>query len=171
MSRLSVALFAVAFAVLSPLVANAAGEQRMLIRYAHQLNDDPEVMRLSGMYGQLSESNIVFSLCSKEWVLTPPQKEYLETRFDSVSREYLNAYIDAYTKRVGGDMPPSQEMVDTFAEALRDQQKKKVDNMAMEIRKKGCRSNRVYRSLANFEKMRQLDTKPKAVVKPTILKE
>lgn len=157
--------------MLSPLAVNAAGEQRVLIRYAHQLNDDPEVMRLSAIYRQLSESNVVFTLCAKEWVLTPPQKEYLETRFDSVSREYMNAYINAYTQRVGGDMPPSQEMVDNFAAALREQQKKAVDNMAAEIRKKSCRSNKVYRSLENFEKLRQIDSKPKAAAKPTLLKE
>ncbi len=125
--------------VLSPWAAMAAQQAQprgVVIRHAKQLQTDKTVHGLQGTYAALSDANVIYSECGKQFAITEDQKAYLAKKFSEVSNAYLQAYQDAYSAQV--QSPPTQKFLDEVVTLIKNEQQAAVNETAKIIQKTGC---------------------------------
>lgn len=124
----------------------------VLVRSVEQLSANATVRNIQPAYRAAAGANVVFEQCAKEYQLRPEQQTFRTQLFDTVSREYVQAYHDAYVGIV--NYPPPQTMVDSYTKIIAAEQQLAVHDTADIIAKRGCGDASLRGLVAYVEKLR-----------------
>lgn len=134
------------------LLCGSMAHAAVLVRSAEQLSANATVRNIQPIYRAVAGANVVFEQCGEAYGLRAEQQTFRTQLFASVSREYLQAYHDAYAGVVG--YPPPQTMVDSYTKIIAAEQQLAVNDTADIVAKRGC-SDASLRSLVDYvEKLR-----------------
>ena len=133
-----------------------AAEAVVAVRAPEQLSEHPNVRKFVGPYRRFTSANVLFARCGVEWQVTDEQRAYLNHRFETTSRGYLQAYVDAYTERLRGHAPP-QDFIDGFTAIILGVQQKEVKKMTAAIDQVGCADKKLRPMYEYIESLRLND--------------
>ena len=146
-------------AILSVLcgLAIPSAQAAQKVHSSLDLTTDPKVTELEPDFILASRSNVVFAHCNHYWVITPEQVEFQKIAFQRISANYMQAFYDAYIKRVG--TPPGSAVVNNYTKYIYAKQDKAQKEISEVIGKRfnGCENGKVVRVLKFIEKMRYAD--------------
>jgi len=134
--------------VFASLLASSSAQAAVLVRGASDLTKDAKVANLVDAFRALSAANVVYDQCKDTYNFTPEQIAFERAAFTDVSKQYVQAFHDAYTARVGG-YEPDQAMVNDYVHYATEQQRAAVTQTTQMIQQKGCSTSPVY-AIANY---------------------
>lgn len=121
------------------------------------LTTDKKVTEIEPNFVLASRSNVVFAHCTHYWVITPEQAAFQKVAFQRISDSYMQAFYDAYLKRVGS--PPNSAVTNNYTKYVYAKQAKAMQEINEVISKRfeGCQHGKVIRVLKFIEKLRYDD--------------
>ena len=132
----------------------------VIVRSVDDLVKDKRVVNLSSSFSAVSAATVVYDKCVTDYKLTPEQVAFSKELFGDVSKQYIQAFIDAYMDLVGA--APDQKIADSYMQYIQTQQKNAVNATGAVIKQKGCGDSRITKIATYVEKVHHADMVAKA---------
>ena len=140
----------------SALIIPTSKRQSPRVHSTLDLTTDPKVNEIEPNFALAARSNVVFTHCRHYWEITPEQAEFQPIAFKRISNSYLQAFYDAYERRVG--TPPSSSVINNYTKYVYAKEAKEMNVMIEAMNKiSECGNGKVVRVLKFMEKLRQED--------------
>lgn len=142
-------------------------QAEVIVRSVDDLTRDPKVARIGGEATTIAALTVIYDRCGNVYNITDEEKARVREEFDQATRDYMQAYQDAYSTRVG--VLPEQKMVLEYRQIIIDRYQKTADSLAQAIAtsENGCRAGAVNRILNYFAELKKTKAKNAAQTQPT----
>lgn len=128
-----------------------AASAAVVVRSIDDLRADPTVAEAEKKFSTLATASVIYSLCTREFAITPEQQAYHTDALNRSAKEYSDAFYNAYLTKVLA--PPPQKIVDYYTQFISTLQQNTLAQAEYFRSTSGCKGGKIEQAYLRAEKM------------------